>query len=194
MFAAGCVLWLAWFGISIWIWREPRPLRVYVWCHEFTHAITARLFGGRIREFHVSREGGHIVTDRYNFIIALAPYLWPLPAIPVLAVWGVAVFFPETMYHREWFLAALGLTWMFHVSFTCWMLPIGQSDFHGPGRTLSFAIIYLVNVFILTLCLIVLAPEVTFGGWFDQIIASVIRFYLVVIKLLALGWHVLAGK
>ena len=194
MFAAGCAIWLVWFGISIWIWREPRPLRAYVLCHEFTHALTARIFGGRIREFRVTRDGGHIVTDRYNFVIALAPYLWPLPAIPVLAAWGIAARFPESMYHREWFLAALGLAWMFHITFTCWMLPIGQTDFHGPGVTFSFSVIYIVNVLLLTLCMVVLAPEITLGGWYDALVDCGTRFYTAVLKIIAAIWHHLAGK
>ena len=36
------------------------------------------LMGGRVSRFRVGRDGGHIVTDRNNFWIALAPYFFPL--------------------------------------------------------------------------------------------------------------------
>ena len=38
MFAVGGALWIAWTLVSLCIWREPRPVRLYVWGHELTHA------------------------------------------------------------------------------------------------------------------------------------------------------------
>jgi hypothetical protein len=177
MFAGGATLWLVWFAFCILTWRQPRPLTVYVWGHELMHVLTARIFGGRIKDYEISRDGGYIVTDRYNFLIALAPYLWPFAAVPVLAIWGVVGWLPEALYHREWFLAALGLTWMFHLSFTAWMIPIGQTDFAGPGRIFSLGLIYLANVVLLSACMVALAPEVTWRGYWRELSASAITFY-----------------
>lgn len=177
MFSGGATIWMTWFVICLLLWKQPRPLTVYVWGHELMHVLTARLFGGRIKDYEISREGGYIVTDRYNFLIALAPYLWPFASVPVLAIWGVVGWMPEAMYHREWFLAALGLTWAYHLSFTAWMIPIGQSDFEGPGRVFSLTLIYLFNVVLLSICLVCLAREVTWEGYLHELSVSALSFY-----------------
>ena len=81
-FSLGAVLWLiAFFGL-------PRPLLIYVFGHELTHALWVWLMGGRVSQFRVGRDGGHIVTDRTNFWIALAPYFFPLYSILAIAVYG----------------------------------------------------------------------------------------------------------
>ena len=77
-FSLGAILWLiAFFGL-------PRPMLIYVFGHELTHALWVLLMGGRVSRFRVGRDGGHIVTDRNNFWIALAPYFFPLYSIIVI--------------------------------------------------------------------------------------------------------------
>src|SRR5438270_5193288 len=74
-FSLGVVLWLiAFMGL-------PRPLLLYVFGHELTHAVWIWLMGGRVSRFRVGREGGHVMTNRTNFWIALAPYFFPLYSI-----------------------------------------------------------------------------------------------------------------
>ena len=177
MFGVGGAIWLAWTVISLCIWHEPRPVRLYVWGHEWTHAIAAMLFNGTVKDIHVSRDGGYIVTDKYNFYIALAPYLWPIYSAVVLMIWAFVGWSQEALYYREWFLGALGFTWMFHLTFTLWMLPKGQTDFHGPGRVFSFTLIYLANVLLLGLAIIPLAPEVTLASYWDALTTSFLSFY-----------------
>lgn len=184
MFAIGGGAWLAWFGVSIYIWNEPRPLRLYIWGHELTHMLVARLFGGRISDYKITREGGYITTDRYNFLIALAPYLWPFYSVPVLAAWAVALWVSEPWVHRAWFLGLLGFTWMFHLSFTLWMLPKGQTDFHGPGKLFSFTLIYLANVFLLGAALVVLTPEVSWHRTLHELWGAGLEFYEKVLRLI----------
>ena len=179
MFEIGAAIWLAIFGITILIWKQPRPLRAYILGHELMHMLVARLFAGRIKKFHVSREGGYIVTDKYNFLIALAPYLWPFYSIPVLAMWSVSLYWKhEAWYYREAFLIALGFTWMFHLTFTLWVLPRGQSDLLGPGRIFSLIFIYLANVVLLSGALVSLAPRVSWRGYAAQVWQSARDFYV----------------
>ncbi|MGZ5019723.1 MAG: hypothetical protein ACXWAV_04800, partial [Chthoniobacterales bacterium] len=74
-FSLGAVLWLiAFFGL-------PRPLLMYVFGHELTHAVWVLLMGGRVSQFRVRRDGGHVVTTKNNFWIALAPYFFPIYSI-----------------------------------------------------------------------------------------------------------------
>jgi hypothetical protein len=194
MFAAGAVVWMIWFGFSLAVWKEPRPLRLYVWGHELMHVLFARCFGGKIKDYGITREGGFIVTDRYNFLIALAPYLWPFAAVPVLALWGLVAWSPEVLYYREWFLGALGFTWFFHLSFTAWMIPIGQTDFAGPGKVFSLALIYIVNLALLSLALVALAPEVTLSGYGHELSQSTIAFYRHILTASSGLFHLLLGR
>jgi hypothetical protein len=177
MFALGAGLWLAWLCVSFAIWKRPRPVRAYVLGHELMHMLMARAFRGKVRELHVGAEGGYIVTNKYNFLIALAPYLWPFYSVPVLAAWGISLFWKDTPYLQEFFLAALGLTWMFHLTFTLWVLPRGQSDLHGPGRIFSITVIYLANAILLGGALVILAPEVSWHAYGRELWASTLAFY-----------------
>ena len=82
-FTLGAVLWLiAFFGL-------PRPVIIYVFGHELTHVLWVWLMGGRVSKFRVSSDGGHIVTNRTNFLIALAPYFFPLYSVLAIAVYGI---------------------------------------------------------------------------------------------------------
>jgi hypothetical protein len=57
------------------------------------------------------------------------------------------------------------------------MIPIGQSDFAGPGRIFSLGLIYLFNVLLLSACMVALAPEVSWHGYWRELSASVMTFY-----------------
>jgi hypothetical protein len=166
-FALGAVLWtLAFFG-GVWVFGEPRPVRVYVFGHELTHAIWVWAMGGRVSKFKVGREGGFILTDTHNVWIALAPYFYPLYSIVVIALYGgVSLVYDVTLYTPVLF-GFIGLTWAFHMSFTFWMIPKGQSDLTQFGTFYSLVIIYLMNLLLLSALLIFAAPEVTFNafGW-----------------------------
>ena len=158
-FGLGTVLWtIAFFGL-------PRPLWIYVFGHELTHAVWVWAMGGRVSKFHVTSDGGHIITNKHNFWIALAPYFFPLYSITVIALYGVAtVFWNVEPYHR-WLYTLIGMTWAFHVSFTLWMIPKGQTDLTYYGTFFSLVIIWLMNVLVLTALLILASPHVTARGF-----------------------------
>ncbi len=188
MFGLGAALWFLWLGFCLLTWQRPRPVYAYVLGHELTHAALAKMFMGRVARFKATSDGGYIETDRYNFLIALGPYLWPFYSVPVLALWALSLFFPWMVHHREWFLVGLGFTWMFHLTFTVWMLPKGQTDFKGPGLVFSFTIIYLVNIVLLTGALVALAPSLSWRGYFGQLMKSGIHFYDSAIDLMLYAW------
>jgi hypothetical protein len=173
-FSLGAVLWTLWFFGSIWAMGEPRPLRAYVFGHELTHAIWVWLMGGRVNQFEVRRDGGHILTDTHNFWIALAPYFYPIYSIAVVALYGaISIFYNLIdvnltllgMSPLQWLFLTLGLTWGFHMSFTCWMIPKGQTDLTQHGTFFSLVVIYTVNLLLLAGLLIVAAPEVSWRSF-----------------------------
>ncbi len=165
-FALGALLWtIVFFGL-------PRPLWIYVFGHEATHALWVWMMGGRVSEFNVSSDGGHIISDKHNFWIALAPYFFPLYSILVIAIYGgIGLFYHVEPYHR-WLYALIGATWAFHISFTLWMIPRGQTDLTYYGTFFSLVIIYLMNLLVLTLLLIIASPHVTARAFAHELLGN----------------------
>ena len=159
-FFGGLLLW--WFIFL----TLPRPTWLYVFGHELTHALWVVLSRGRVHEFRVSREGGHVVTNKTGTLIALAPYFFPIYSILFIAVYGYVTWLwkdfaawrmaPMVLY------AGVGITWSFHFTFTCWMIPKGQADLEYGGYFFSLAIIYIINLLCLATMLLVVLPGATF--------------------------------
>ncbi|HEY3901898.1 MAG TPA: hypothetical protein VGM54_25010 [Chthoniobacter sp.] len=177
-FTLGAALWTLWFFGSIWALGMPRPLRAYVFGHELTHAIWVWMWGGRVSRFEVSREGGYILTDTHNFWIALAPYFYPIYSVAVVLGFGIASVFCDFtrvddtllfMTPLQWLFLLLGGTWAFHLSFTIWMIPKGQTDLTYHGTFFSLVVIYLMNLLLITGFLIVIARKLTFAGYFHDL-------------------------
>ena len=165
-FSLGVVLWLiAFFGL-------PRPILVYVFGHELTHALWVLLMGGRVSRFRVGRDGGHIVTNRTNFFIALAPYFFPLYSILAIGVYGLLSLFYNVQPYGRLLYAVVGATWAFHFTFTCWMIPKSQTDLRDHGTFFSLVVIYLMNLALLSALLIVASPQITFASFGGDLIAN----------------------
>ena len=82
---------------------------LYVLGHEFTHALAAMLAGGKVSAFHVSSKGGHVLTDRVNWWIALSPYFVPIYALIWMALWITVEFLSSVARRgRRCFILALG--------------------------------------------------------------------------------------
>lgn len=161
-FSLGSLLWLiAFFGL-------PKPVSLYVFGHELTHAIWVWLMGGRVSKFKFGSEGGYILTDKQNVWISLAPYFYPIYSVAVIILYFVASLFWDVAPHTRWLFLALGVTWSFHISFTLWMIPKGQTDLSYHGTFYSLVIIYLMNLALLTALLILAAPEVSFKGFISE--------------------------
>lgn len=180
-FGLGSILWALWFSGSIWTFGEPRPLRVYVFGHELTHAVWVWMMGGRVTEFEVSRNGGSILTDTDNVWVALSPYFYPIYSLGVVIIYGCASVFYDVAGAREtflgmnplqWLFLLLGMTWSFHLSFTCWMIPKGQSDLTSQGTFFSLVFIYLMNVLVLAGFLIIAAPEIRFVAFGRELLEN----------------------
>jgi hypothetical protein len=155
-FSLGALLWLIAFA------GLPRPIVVYVFGHELTHAVWVWLMGGRVTRFRVGRDGGHILTNRTNFWIALAPYFFPFYSILAIALYGVLSIFCNVQPYGRLLYAIIGATWAFHLTFTCWMIPKNQTDLRDHGTFFSLVVIYLMNLILLCVMLIIASPHITF--------------------------------
>jgi hypothetical protein len=169
-FSLGAILWLiAFFGL-------PRPILIYVFGHELTHALWVWLMGGRVSRFRVGRDGGHVVTNKANFWIALAPYFFPLYSILAIAVYGGLSLFVNMQPYGRWLYAVIGVTWAFHFTFTCWMIPKNQTDLSDQGTFFSLVVIYLMNLLLLSAMLILASPQITFAGFGADLLTNLGNF------------------
>jgi tellurite resistance protein TehA-like permease len=66
-FLSGAACWLVIYLLL------PKPMLLYVFGHELTHALWTWLFGGKVKKFKASAKGGHVIVTKNNFLIALAP-------------------------------------------------------------------------------------------------------------------------
>ena len=169
-FCLGSLLWLIiFFGL-------PRPLLLYVFGHELTHAIWVWLMGGRVSEFQVRRDGGHIMTNKSNVWIALSPYFYPIYSVLVVVLYAIGWMFCDMAPYTRWLFLALGITWSFHISFTFWMIPKGQSDLSHHGTFFSLVIIYLMNLGVLTCLVLLTAPHATLHGFAREFLHNASEF------------------
>ncbi|WP_372794213.1 hypothetical protein [Pontiella sp.] len=151
----GFLLWVALFFLL------PRPVRTYVLGHELTHALWALMMGGRIGKIKVGKDGGHVELSRTNFLITLAPYFFPFYTVIVIAVYYLLSLSIDVEPYRMWWLAAVGVTWSFHLTFTISMLAERQPDIQEHGRIFSYAVIFIVNVLVIGLWMVLIgAPEI----------------------------------
>jgi hypothetical protein len=199
-FSIGMVMWgLVFFCLG-------RPVYLYVWGHEATHALFTWLCLGKVHEFKVTSEGGHIVTDKNNLIIALSPYFVPLYALAASFVfWLLGAYFDLTTWHSlpipliegfrwSWFAyMLLGAAWGFHFTFTVWMIVKDQPDLKNNGTIFSLNFIILANLFLLTLLLIQASPNISWAGFLMEWSASA-RKILSGMAGMLMGVHRLLGK
>lgn len=183
-FSLGLICWLVvYFGLPKW-------LTIYVFGHELTHALVVSFMGGHVSDFDATRDGGHIVSNKINTWIALAPYFIPIYSVFVIILYGLASVFFDLEPHRDLALGvlffALGFTWGFHACFTISMIPKGQSDLHYGGTFFSLTFIYLMNLLVLAILLVVATPHVTFVGFARELFVQASAFSAQVVQFLAL--------
>jgi hypothetical protein len=169
-FSLGGLLWLiAFFGL-------PRPILIYVFGHELTHALWVWLMGGRVSRFRVGPDGGHVVTTKANFWIALAPYFFPLYSILAIAIYGVLSLFVNVQPYGRLLYAVIGATWAFHFTFTCWMIPKNLTDLSDQGTFFSLVVIYLMNLVLLSVMLILASRQITFASFGTDLLINLGNF------------------
>ena len=133
----------SWWAIYLML---PKPMRLYVFGHELTHALWTWLFGGSVRKFKVTSRGGHVVVTKSNFIIALAPYFFPLYAIAVVGVFCLGHWLWDWAAYFVWFHLLLGAAYAFHLTLTWHILHIEQTDITSQGYLFSAVVIFLGNI------------------------------------------------
>jgi hypothetical protein len=124
-----------------------RPTYMYVLGHEAVHAGMAWIFGGKIKSFKVSREGGSVGTDKTNFIIELAPYFFPIYTIVVTLIYFVVT--QSYPINGTIFLFLIGFTLAFHIIATIEIMKVKQPDIVKSGYMFSISFVYIVNIIVM---------------------------------------------
>lgn len=168
---AGILLW----GIFSLLFRLPSS--IYVFAHEWTHALFVKLCGGQVKKISVRANRGYVISDKSNFLIVLAPYLFPFYA----ALWGgigcfSAMGMPFVKFQIPFWIG-MGICLGYHWTMTAKMMTMRQTDFSSQGYFFSFVLIIWVNL-ILMLLLLLLLPSPT--GWsqnLSHVIKTIARDY-----------------
>lgn len=185
-FGIGCLF----AAVLFFGFRTKFMMWLYVAGHELTHALFVLICRGKIADIHVSADGGHVLTNRNNFIISLSPYFFPFYTAIAILVWAVAgwVLRDSRTLDPLWLYGSIGFTWMFHLTFTVWMIRRDQPDLDQNGRLFSFTVIFLVNVLLICAMLIIASPTATFqafglslwhngGTLFQRLFESIVEVY-----------------
>ena len=145
----------------------PKPMWLYVFGHELTHALWAWLFGGRVKKFKATSDGGHVVLDKTNFLIALAPYFFPLYAVLVVAIFAIGHLAWNWQGYLVWFHLLVGAAYAFHVTLTAQILKTQQSDITSQGYLFSAVVVFLGNALVLLVGIPLLTAKVDLKTMLD---------------------------
>lgn len=136
----------AWILIYIFL---PTPSIVYVFGHEMTHTLWSFLFGGKLKGMKISKEGGHAITTKSNFLTSLSPYFFPFYTVFLIIIFFIGNIFWNWSEYSFVFHFLLGVTYAFHITLTFHALKTKQTDITGQSYVFSGVIIFLGNVLIL---------------------------------------------
>lgn len=155
-----------------------RSLYLYVFGHELTHVIFIFLCGGKVfGDIRVSAKGGHVVTNKSNWLISLSPYFVPFYTVLVIIVFALAsplvdlshqyrigVFDLQPLYILY---TLVGFTWTLHICYTVSMVTRDQPDLETNGKVLSLLVIYLVNSGVVMALLAAASGTLSFRGYLN---------------------------
>lgn len=165
-FLGGAACWLVVFLLL------PKPMRLYVLGHELTHALWTWLCLGKVKRFKIGVRGGHVVVNRKNFLVVLAPYFFPVYAVLLVTVFLLGRVLFGWPGQSAWFHLLLGAAYAFHLTLTWHILHARQSDIASQGWLFSAVIIFLGNIAVLLVGLPLLTARVSvltsMAWWLDE--------------------------
>lgn len=157
-----------------------KPTFLYVLGHEAVHAGTSWIFGGRIKGFKVSKEGGAVATDKTNIVVELSPYFVPIYAIIVAVIYFVVA--ASYNINGAAFVFLIGFTLAFHIISTIEVMKIRQPDIVKSGYIFSIISVYVLNIVVISLIFSLLFPSFKAKAFFIDAWASSGRMYAAIVR------------
>lgn len=119
-----------------------KPERLYVWGHELSHLLLAKLCFRKVHAFEIAGRGsGKVVIDGTNAAIDLAPYAIPLPVVATAMLALLARHFSPFV--APAYLVLLGFLGGMHLLFTVEGFLDAQPDLTRGGRFFSLGLTVL---------------------------------------------------
>ena len=129
----------------------PIPVRPYIVGHELTHALWAKMCGGKVSQIKINSHSGYVVSDCNNFLVTLAPYIFPFYAWLFWMIYLLAALWIHDAWVRKMGWVTIGFGLAFHYYFLAkviFTIP-KQSDFKSQGYFFSYIVILIGNAALL---------------------------------------------
>ncbi len=129
---------------------------LYVFGHECTHWLSAKLFLKETGKFHCRAGAGFVEIKNPNLWIILAPYFVPFYFLLFAGIWGLLLtLWPKELTpHLHLAAIALGICYAYHLVLTCFALSKGQADLRLKGVPFSLALILTFNALLVYLAVL----------------------------------------
>lgn len=148
--------WQAWWiyllGAAVYALVEAifaKPMWLYVFGHELTHAISGLMSGAKIHSFKAHEDGGEVRLSKSNVFVALSPYIVPIYSGAVVLIYAIVNKWWPSVEATRAFQFLLGFSLAFHFSLTVHAFHGRQTDLKYVGFFLSGVLVVLGNLLIL---------------------------------------------
>jgi hypothetical protein len=157
-----------------------KPTFLYVLGHEAVHAGTAWIFGGKVKGFNVSKEGGSVATDKTNTAIELSPYFVPIYAIIIAVIYFVVA--SSYNINSATFVFLIGFALAFHIISTIEVMKIRQPDIVKSGYLFSIILVYVLNIVVISLIFGLLFPSFKLKAFFIDVWRCSKEMYVAIVR------------
>ena len=125
--------------------------RTYIFGHELTHWLMAKLFRRRTSGIKIGKQGGSLHVEKPNIFIVLAPYIFPLYTILWLILASLLYLTVKVYWAALLLYTGVGFTYAYHVVMTVLAVSKTQTDLKQYGHIFSLCIILTINLLVLFL-------------------------------------------
>ena len=148
-------------GLMLFSFRCFRMEPLYVFGHEMTHYLFAKLFRLKTGRIHIGLRDGYVEIVNANIWTTLAPYFILFYLIISMCILGLTQLFwyPTPMMGIYIFSAAMGLTYAYHCVMTIVAISHTQSDITKYGSLFSISLILICNAFFLLLAMMLVTRQ-----------------------------------
>lgn len=163
-----------------------KPNYIYVFGHEFVHALAIWLCLGSVKKIKVSKDGGSVTGTKNNLFISTSPYFVPIFPIIIAVIYFVISASYEISDLGVVFVGILGFTVAMHLIMTVDTLKVQQPDLIAIGQILATVAVVSVNILIIGFIMSVLFEDFSFKNFTSDSFYRTKDIYALIVKQLFL--------